>query len=209
MRVAAFAAAALLAAMTAAGVLAFGHSGGSKLTGVQSQLGLFSLSGRPAPRFVLTDQRGDRIDLAALRGRPVVLEFMDPACTDICPIVSQEFVRAARLLGTKARQTEFLAVNVNEYRERVADVRGFSRRHGLDALPTWHFLTGHTAQLKAVWKAYGVAVRPNPDGDVVHSSLLYFIDRNGRERYLAWPDRDKRQIADWSRGIAVVVKAIS
>ncbi|MGZ4398480.1 MAG: SCO family protein, partial [Gaiellaceae bacterium] len=176
--------------------------------GVQSRLGLFTLH-KPAPGFSLIDQRGRRVSLGALRGRSVVLEFFDPVCTDICPIVSREYVDAAHLLGPLSRRTVFLAVNVNQFHERIADVARFSRSHGLDTIPSFHFLTGATPALKAVWKAYGVAVQPNPKGDVVHSSLLYFIAPDGRMRYLAWPERVKGSgILDWGRGIAAVVRTL-
>ncbi len=176
--------------------------------GLKAQLGLFTLD-KPAPGFTLTDQQGRRLGLAQLRGRPVVLEFFDPACTDICPIVSQEYVQAARMLGPRAARTEFLAVNVNQFHERIADVAGFSRAHGLDGIPTFHFLTGSTPALRAVWKAYGVAVEPSPSGDVVHSSLLYFIAPDGQIRYMAWPDRVKGAgILVWARGIAAVVRTL-
>jgi cytochrome oxidase Cu insertion factor (SCO1/SenC/PrrC family) len=38
-----------------------------------------------APGFTLTDQGGQTMSLAGLKGHVVVLEFMDPHCTDICP----------------------------------------------------------------------------------------------------------------------------
>jgi protein SCO1 len=53
-------------------------------------MGLSPVPVRPAPGFTLTDQDGRTLSLASLRGKAVVLEFMDPHCTDICPIVSHE-----------------------------------------------------------------------------------------------------------------------
>jgi cytochrome oxidase Cu insertion factor (SCO1/SenC/PrrC family) len=199
-------------ALAAAAVLAVAKALGKPAeqvpASVQARLGLFTLH-KQAPGFTLTDQRGRRLSLAQLRGRAVVLEFFDPVCTDICPIVSQEYVDAARLLGSEATRTAFLAVNVNQYHERIGDVARFSRAHGLDAIAGFHFLTGSTPALEAVWKAYGVAVQPNRTGDVVHSSLLYFIDPSGRIRYLAWPQRAKgAAILDWGSGIATVVRTL-
>ncbi|HKI91547.1 MAG TPA: SCO family protein, partial [Gaiellaceae bacterium] len=133
-----------------------------------------------------------------------VLEPMDPHCTDLCPIVSQEFVIAAQRLGPKAQQVVFLGVNVNQYHERPAEVDAFSRRHGLDRLPNWHFLTGSTAALERVWHAYGISVEPSKSGDVVHSALMWFIDPQGRERWVAAPDYDKPQIPRFGAGIASV-----
>jgi cytochrome oxidase Cu insertion factor (SCO1/SenC/PrrC family) len=83
---------------------------------------LMSLSPVPAtqaPGFTLTDQRGRTLPLAAFRGKVVVLQFMDPHCTDICPIVSAEYLRAYRELGPLAGQVVFAAVNVNQYHATV------------------------------------------------------------------------------------------
>jgi cytochrome oxidase Cu insertion factor (SCO1/SenC/PrrC family) len=168
-----------------------------------------------APGFTLTDQGGHAMSLASLRGRVVVLEFMDPHCTDICPIVSQEFLDAYRDLGATAPRVVFVAVNVNRYHLRVADVAAFSGEQRLTQIPAWHFLTGSYPSLRAVWRAYQIQVdAPGPDADVIHSSQMYFIDPQGRERFLADPMVDHaasgssylpaNQLASWGRGIALV-----
>lgn len=161
-----------------------------------------------APNFTLTDQNGKTISLSSLRGKVVVLEFMDPKCTDICPVVSQEIIKANQLLGNKASQVEFLAVNVNQYHESQKDIMGFSKEQGLNKLSNWHFLTGTTSELKAIWKAYGIQVIPNPTGDVEHSSFMYFISKDGTEMYLANPDNSKATIPEWSQGISYVTNKL-
>jgi len=173
-----------------------------------------------APGFTLTDQGGHAMSLASLRGRVVVLNFMDPHCTDICPIVSQEFVDAYRDLGSRAAHVVFIAVNVNRYHLRVADVAAFSREQRLSSIPSWHFLTGSYPGLRAVWQAYEVVVdAPSPNADVIHSSLMYFIDAQGRERFLASPMVDHtaagssylpgNQLASWGQGIALVARQLA
>jgi cytochrome oxidase Cu insertion factor (SCO1/SenC/PrrC family) len=173
-----------------------------------------------APAFTLTDQAGKTLSLASLHGKAVVLEFMDPHCTDICPIVSQEFVDAYRELGPQAANVVFVAVNVNAYHASVADVAAFSRAHQLTAIPDWHFFTGPVPRLEAVWRAYHIEVAaPNPNADIVHTSAVYFIDPQGRERYLGSPmvDHTKsgasflpvREIADWGHGIAVLARGLA
>ena len=62
-------------------------------TSLANLMVLSPLPGIRAPRFTLTDQNGHVLSLASLRGKVVVLQFMDPHCTDICPIVSAEFVK--------------------------------------------------------------------------------------------------------------------
>src|SRR6266568_3995150 len=62
-----------------------------------------------APGFTLTDQSGRQVSLASFRGSTVVLTFMDSHCTDICPLVSREFIDAHRELGSTARRVVFVA----------------------------------------------------------------------------------------------------
>lgn len=181
-------------------------SPGSMAGPYQSLMGLTAIDNpvKTAPLFTLTDQHGKTVSLSSLRGKVVVLNFMDPVCTDVCPIVSAELVQANQLLGNKGQDVEFLAVNVNQYHESQADVQKFSKAHGLSNLPNWHFLTGDTATLKAVWKAYGISVVPNPSGDVEHSSFMFFIDKQGHEAYVADPDNKKSTIGSWAHGIQAV-----
>lgn len=180
-------------------------------------MGIDALPSKAAPDFTLTDQHGKIMSLSSFRGHPVVLEFMDPHCTDICPLVSQEFVDAYHDLGRAGRSVVFVAVNVNRYALTVTDVATFSSAHGLDAIPTWHFFTGSYPTLAAIWRQYGIAViSRGPTKDTIHSSIIYFIGPNGRERFLASPQDEHtksgkaylplNQLAEWGKGIALVSK---
>jgi len=172
-----------------------------------------------APGFTLTDQDGRTVSLSDFAGRAVVLEFMDSHCTDICPIISQEFVDAYHDLGPRAADVVFVAVNVNPFHAGVADVAAFTHEHRLDTVPSWHFVTGPIDRLQEVWDRYGVTVdAPGPSADVVHSSFVYFVDPTGHERYLGSPGEEHRadgeaylpgnQIAAWGRGIAAVSESM-
>ena len=134
--------------------------------------------------------------------------------------MSREFLDAYRDLGAAAPQVVFLAVNVNRYHLQVADVAAFSGEQQLTQIPAWHFLTGSYPSLRAVWQAYLIEVdAPGPDADVVHSSQMYFIDRQGRERFLADPMVDHTasgssylpagQLASWGQGIALVARQLA
>jgi cytochrome oxidase Cu insertion factor (SCO1/SenC/PrrC family) len=182
-------------------------------TRLASLMQLSPLPGVRAPGFTLTDQHGQTLPLSRLRGKVVVLEFMDPHCTDICPLVSQEFLAAHHDLGALGRRVVFAAVNVNPYFRSVRAVAAFSAAHQLTTIPGWRFFTGPVPALRAVWRDYQIAVAaPHPGGDIVHTSAVYFIDAQGRERYLASPMVDHTaggaaylpasQIAAWGHGLA-------
>jgi cytochrome oxidase Cu insertion factor (SCO1/SenC/PrrC family) len=224
-------AAIILAGAAVIAVVAVTHAGsGPRLarpTGIpasvsDAQINLMGLSPvpvRPAPGFTLTDQDGRTLSLASLRGKVVVLEFMDPHCTDICPIVSHEYVDAYRDLGPLASKVVFAAVNVNQYHARVADMMAYSREQQLTTVPGWHFFTGPVPDLRNVWDGYHIAVQaPSPDADIVHTSAVYFIDPAGRERFIAAPMADHAssgasylpasQISGWGQGIAQVARTL-
>jgi len=173
----------------------------------------------PAHEFTLVDQHGHAVSLRSLRGHPVVLTFLDPHCTDICPITSAEFVQADRLLGSAMNRVTFVGINVNPYAISSADVLAYTRAHQLEGLSNFRFLTGSTTQLANVWKDYGVFVQaPSPSADVVHTSVTYFIDRSGVVRYVAMPNVEHRadgtsylpqsSIDTWAKGIAEVSKSL-
>lgn len=189
-------------------------------TPLASLMALSPVPTKPAPDFTLTDQNGTTRSLSSFRGSAVVLEFMDSHCTDICPIISQEFIDAHRDLGTAASHVVFVAVNVNDNHAAVSDMAAFSHEHQLDTIPNWHFFTGSKSALHAVWADYGVAVQvPSPNADIIHSSFAFFISPGGDERYLANPTDDHTSsgaaylpagpLASWGEGIALVSRSLT
>ncbi len=182
-------------------------------TSLANLMQLSPILSQRAPGFTLTDQNGHTMSLASLRGKIVVLEFMDPHCTDICPIVSQEFVDAYHKLGRQAGKVVFAAINVNQYHATVANMATYTHEQRLNTIPSWHFFTGPVPALKTAWRNYDIAVEaPNPNADIIHTSSVYFIDAQGRERFVAAPMVDHTangtaylplaQISDWAGGIA-------
>ncbi len=182
-------------------------------------MGLSPLPTRRAPGFTLTDQKGRTWSLSQFRGRAVVLEFMDPHCTDICPIVSQEFIDANRDLGSLSSRVAFVAVNVNQYFPSVANMAAFTREQRLNTIASWHFFTGPTPVLQRVWRDYGITVEaPNPKADILHTSLVYFIGPHGHERFIASPQVDHTaagkaylpapSLSAWGHGIAQVAASL-
>jgi cytochrome oxidase Cu insertion factor (SCO1/SenC/PrrC family) len=189
-------------------------------TSLANLMALSPIPTHPAPNFTLVDQNGHTLSLASFKGQTVVLEFMDPHCTDICPIVSQEFVDAYHDLGKDSSRVAFVAVNVNQYYTGVSAMASFSNEQRLNTIPSWHFLTGSVKDLKSVWSNYGIEVEaPNPNADIVHTSIVYFIDPKGHERYLGAPMDDHtasgasylpaNQLASWGQGIAFVARSLT
>ena len=137
----------------------------------------------PAPPIALTDEHGRPVSLAGLRGKVVLLTFLDPVCVTQCPIEAQEFKQADALLGAEAGRVELVAVNLNPLYASTAYTSAFDRAEGLGGLRNWRFLTGRPAQLQPVWRAYGQASQTLPAGSMLgHGDSAFVIDPAGRMR---------------------------
>jgi cytochrome oxidase Cu insertion factor (SCO1/SenC/PrrC family) len=133
-----------------------------------------------APGFQLTDTSGRTVTLASLRGKVVMLTFLDPVCTTDCPIIAQELKSTAKLLGSQDRQVEMVAIAANPTYHSTAFTRAFDEQEGLTTVPDWLFLTGSLGQLTQVWDHYGADVENLPAGAMtMHPDLVVVIDPKG------------------------------
>jgi cytochrome oxidase Cu insertion factor (SCO1/SenC/PrrC family) len=69
---------------------------------------------RPAPDFRLADQNGRPVLIAAYRGRPFIVTFIDPLCRNLCPLAAQVLDQADRQLPA-TRRLPIIAVSVDIY----------------------------------------------------------------------------------------------
>ena len=137
----------------------------------------------PAPGFSLTDQNGRPVALSSLRGKVVLLTFLDPVCVTDCPLIAQEFRQAGQLLGADRQQVELLAIDVNPLYTELAYTQEFDHAEGLTGVPDWRYLTGSPARLRQVYKAYGQPAQTLPAGAMVgHPDIAFVIDTHGEIR---------------------------
>lgn len=141
------------------------------------------LNGKPAPDFRLRDQFGRSFTLREFRGNPVVLTFLRSHSRTIDPVVAEALRQATTALDGAGRRIPILVVSTDPKGDTAAAVRSFSQSHGLHH--RWHYLTGSRRQLAPVWHAYYIyAPPPSAPASVrdQHSSAIYLIDGQGRER---------------------------
>jgi cytochrome oxidase Cu insertion factor (SCO1/SenC/PrrC family) len=135
---------------------------------------------KAATDFTLRDQAGARISLTSLRGHPVLLTFLDSQCKLQCPIQGRQLGSILRRLPA-AKRPALIVVSVDPSGDTPASIRHAMTSWGLSGPWTWHWLNGSRSQLAFVWHFYGITVDPS-SGDIVHSLVLYLIDRDGYER---------------------------
>ncbi len=136
-----------------------------------------------AAAFSLTDQNGRQVTLASLRGKVVLLTFLDPVCTTDCPLIAQEFRAADQVLGGRADRVALVAIVANPLYRSAAYTRAFDQQEQLTGVPNWLFLTGSRQQLSSTWRDYYVTAQAEGAGSMVlHPDVAYVIDGSGIAR---------------------------
>lgn len=163
-------------------------------------------AGVPAPGFELRDQQGRLTSLKQFRGKVVVLTFIDPECTQICPLTTQSMLRALKILGpAAASQVQLLGVDANPLKTKVADVADYTRVHDMQG--RWRFLTGSRAQLDQVWRNYHVYVAA-VNNDIEHEAVVFLIDKKGTEHQVYSTPMSYEAVGDQARTLAEGIAAL-
>ena len=147
----------------------------------------------PAPGFQLTDQTGHSISLAQFKGQPVVLTFLYTHCPDACPLTAEKLHQTMLALGSNAQKVGVIAISTDPKGDTPSTALSFSNTHHMEGY--WHYLLGTHAQLSPVWASYAVDAAPASGSVVTHTTAVYVIDQQGRERVFLGDDFTSAQLA--------------
>jgi cytochrome oxidase Cu insertion factor (SCO1/SenC/PrrC family) len=143
---------------------------------------------RPAPAFRLADQHGVPFTLRSLRGRPVIVTFIDPLCRSLCPLEARTLMQAVAAFPPAARPT-IVSVSVNPWGNTAAAFRADTVHWRLGS--GWRWGIADRSTLARVWRAYdiGVSFATRKVGgvavhEVAHTEASYLVDAQGDERAL-------------------------
>ncbi|MGO8947187.1 MAG: SCO family protein [Ktedonobacterales bacterium] len=164
------------------GLLALHLRSGSASAAGASELQGTDLGGVPSPAFSLPDQNGKVTSLAGFKGHPVVLTFFDSVCPHAdCTLMASYIMATAKDLGAaQTSEVDWVALSLNPWHDTPATAKAFlSTRHVTIPL---HFELGSLAQMAPLWSDYHMQSILQPDGIVIHTTGVYLIDQQGRER---------------------------
>jgi protein SCO1 len=171
-----------LSILAAAGVILFARPDEPAAVGASGFSGALSPPDIPRKDFSLRDEAGKEISLRQYRGHVVVLTFMYSTCQDTCPVTATTIRGALDDLG---HDVPTLAVSVDPANDTPDNAEAFLLKRGLSN-GRMHFLLGTRAQLRPVWKAYGI--QPQGKG-FEHTARVLVLDKQGRQR-VAFPVED-------------------
>jgi cytochrome oxidase Cu insertion factor (SCO1/SenC/PrrC family) len=130
-----------------------------------------------APDVALRSYRGTIVRTRALRGKVVLVTFLDTDCKTKCPLIASAIGDGLRRLSrNERRQVAAFAITVNPARDTPTSVRAFLRQRqalGLD------FLLGTVKQLRPIWRAFHVVAAAETGNADIHSADVRVYDRTG------------------------------
>ncbi len=130
------------------------------------------------PRFSLRNYDGRRVDSNDLRGRIVVLTFLDSQCTDTCPILASQIGQTIGGLTPAERdEVSAVAISTDPREDTSASVRGFLTKQRV--LGKLLYLSGPEPEMRALWKRFQILSSLESGEDTLHSAPVRIYDRDG------------------------------
>ena len=130
--------------------------------------------------FQLTDQAGQTVTDANLKGRPTVIFFGFTHCPDICPTALFEMSEVLRVMGKDADRVNAWFVSVDPERDTPAAMKDYLSSFD----PRLKGLTGSPEAVAKVISGYRVYAKKVPlkggDYTMDHTALIYLMDRDGK-----------------------------
>jgi cytochrome oxidase Cu insertion factor (SCO1/SenC/PrrC family) len=132
-----------------------------------------------AAAFDLPSYRGPHVRLAALRGKVVLMTFLDTDCTDQCPVIARFIARGLRALTPAARQkTVALALSTDPRIDTPASIRSFLTKERANG--ALDFPVDSVPRMRPVWKAYYVLPAVDSGNANIHSDEVMIVTPRGR-----------------------------
>lgn len=137
----------------------------------------------PAPAISLNRADGSTFELAALKGRIVLVFFGYTSCPDVCPTTLADMKRIKADLGERAEEVDFVFITVDPQRDSPERVQAYASGFSEDFIG----LSGSEAELEPVWQGYGVFRKIQESQSaagylVDHSARVYLVDKANQLR---------------------------
>jgi protein SCO1 len=156
------------------------------------------------PNVTLIDQNGNRVSLASLKGRPVLIDFVYTSCTSTCPMLTAKMAAVAKRLGPElGSAVRIVSITLDPEHDGPAQLLDYARREDATE-PGWLFLTGTPADIERVLGRFNIKREREPDGSVMHTISAFLLGPDGRQirQYNALAVNPETVAADVDRVLA-------
>ena len=131
------------------------------------------------PNLTLTDQYGHPLSLAALKGQPVLFDFIYTSCPGPCQFLTQHMKLIANKLGPAlGSRISFVSVTVDPEHDRPNRLFDYARAFDAN-VKGWYFLTGSSAQIDQLMSVFRLARTHASDGEIEHILGFFLVGPSG------------------------------
>jgi protein SCO1/2 len=138
----------------------------------------------PPPQLSLVNQAEQTVDLAALRGKVVLLTGVYASCPHTCPLILAQTKRAiAELSEAERADLRVVAVTMDPANDSPEVLAALGSAQKM-ALPLYQFATGEVSEVERILDDMGIARERDPETGVIsHVNLFLLLDRSGKLAY--------------------------
>lgn len=131
--------------------------------------------------FELLDQRGNKVSLKSLQGKPVLFTFAFAHCATMCPVLIQQTTAVLKQMDSKKLNAVF--VTLDPWRDTPSSLAALSDKWNLTE--NAHLLSGDPKLVTKIVDDFGLPwSRNEKTGNISHPPLVYILDKNGTIAYM-------------------------
>jgi protein SCO1/2 len=125
-----------------------------------------------------TNDAGQSVQLASLRGQPVIVAMFFAQCEYACPMLVADIRRARELLPADVRaKAKVVLVSFDTARDTPAALKAYRERNELGA--EWVLLRGDAPVVQELAMLLGVKFKQDARGQFAHSNLVTVLSAEG------------------------------
>ncbi len=133
------------------------------------------------PNVTLTDKSDKRVDLASLKGKPLLVDFFYTSCPGPCLLMTAKMAKIADRLGPRlGSEVVLLSITIDPEHDQPKQLASYAKAQDADR-PGWFFLTGTQDQIDQVLTLFKVDTAREADGTIGHVLAFFLLGPDGRQ----------------------------
>jgi protein SCO1 len=147
------------------------------------------------PNLILSDQFGNQVNLASLRGKPILFDFFYTTCPGPCLMLTARMKKIADEVGPAlGSRVRFVSVTVDPEHDHSSQLLAYAKAQNVD-LKGWMFLTGTPNQIDQLMDRFKLRRQREADGSVDHVLEFFVVGADGHILYQYLWDTNSARIA--------------
>ncbi|WP_442599241.1 SCO family protein [Neobacillus sp. D3-1R] len=133
------------------------------------------------PKVTLEDSNGQKYTISEFKDKFVLITFMYTSCGTVCPQLEKNMGQVYHTLPSKyiGKDIVFLSISFDPTRDDPARLDVYKDMFNSDG-KTWRMARiPNQAELDSLLNKFGVTVIPDGNGNFVHNSAFYLVDKKG------------------------------